>query len=318
MRTRRCALAALTTAGLLWGTTVPLTKLAVGWLGPGWLTVVRFSVAALLLAGPARRHLRTALTPTVLGWGAAGYGLVIVLQNAGVARTSVSHAALLVGTTPVLVALIALGLGRGRARALSWVGFAVALAGVGLVALDGGGGATRTGDALVLLSLVLCAAYVVAQPRVLAGRDPVAVTAAQLAAGAAVALPIAGWFDGAPLAPPGPVALLVLAGLIVGGTLAPFTLFAYGQVRVAPEVAGAFLNLEPLVGAVAGAVAFGDPLGVPQVLGGGAILGGIALSAAPLLRRTPLMRRAGFLDSTTTVYRHLAHPGPRQRPSPTP
>jgi O-acetylserine/cysteine efflux transporter len=38
----------------------------------------------------------------------------------------------------------------------------------------------------------------------------------------------------------------------VGGTLLPFTLFAYAQGRVSPEVAGAFLNLEPLVGAVAG------------------------------------------------------------------
>src|SRR5262249_12252212 len=144
MRTPRAALAALTAAGLLWGTTVPLTKLSVGWLGPGWLTVVRFAVAAALLAiGPARRHLRGAVTPSVLPWGAVGYGLVIVLQNAGVARTSVTHAALLVGTTPVLVALMALGLGRGRARLLSWIGFGVALGGVGLVAFDGGGGATR-------------------------------------------------------------------------------------------------------------------------------------------------------------------------------
>jgi O-acetylserine/cysteine efflux transporter len=197
MRNRR-AILALTAAGLLWGTTVPLTKLAVGWLGPGWLTVVRFAAAALLLAWPARRHLRSALTPAIVAWGAVGYGLVVVLQNAGVARTSVSHAALLVGTTPVLVALIALGSGRGRAEGISWVGFAIALGGTGLIAAAGGGSATRTGDALVLGSVVLSAAYVVAQPRVLAGRDPVAVTAVQLGAGALVALPIAGWFDGAP------------------------------------------------------------------------------------------------------------------------
>jgi drug/metabolite transporter (DMT)-like permease len=316
MRTRHAALAALTTAGLMWGTTVPLTKLAVGWLGPGWLTVVRFTVAALLLAGPARRHLRAALTPAVLGWGAVGYGLVIVLQNAGVARTSVSHAALLVGTTPVFVAFIALGLGRGRAGALSWIGFAAALGGVGLVALDGGGGATRSGDGMVLVALLLSATYVVAQPRLLAGRDPVAVTAVQLAAGALVALPIAGWFDGAPPAPPGPVALLVLAGLILGGTLVPFTLFAIGQSRVTPEVAGAFLNLEPLVGVVAGALAFGDPLGVPQVLGGTAILGGIALSAAPLLRTRPAPARRPTSVRLAPVPARLAPVPARLAPAP--
>ena len=76
---------------------------------------------------------------------------------------------------------------------------------------------------------------------------------------------------------------------LAAGTLLPFTLFAYGQSRVSPEVAGAFLNIEPLVGAVAGIVVFADPFGVAQAVGGGAIIGGIALSMLPLLR--PARRR---------------------------
>ena len=47
---------------------------------------------------------------------------------------------------------------------------------------------------------------------------------------------------------------------------------------MAPELAGAFLNLEPLVGTAAGALAFGDPFGTGQLLGALAILVGIALS----------------------------------------
>ena len=43
---RRHAVAALIAAGLLWGTTVPLSKLALAWLSPGWLTAVRFGLAA--------------------------------------------------------------------------------------------------------------------------------------------------------------------------------------------------------------------------------------------------------------------------------
>src|SRR5262245_15843348 len=115
MRTNRyLPIVALTTAGLLWGTTVPMTKVALGWLGPTWLTVARFAIAALPLAVVARRHLRAALTPAVAAWGAVGYGAVIMAQNAGIARTSVSHAALLVGSIPILVALLAVGLGRSR------------------------------------------------------------------------------------------------------------------------------------------------------------------------------------------------------------
>jgi hypothetical protein len=62
----------------------------------------------------------------------------------------------------------------------------------------------------------------------------------------------------------------------------PFTLFAWAQARISPAVAGAFLNLEPLVGVALGVAAFGDPLGVPQIVGGMAILAGIGLNAVPL------------------------------------
>ena len=46
---RRHAVAALIAAGLLWGTTVPLSKLALAWLSPGWLTATRFGLAAAVL-----------------------------------------------------------------------------------------------------------------------------------------------------------------------------------------------------------------------------------------------------------------------------
>ncbi len=261
-----------------------MSKVALDWLGPSWLTVVRFTVATVPLAVLARRHLRAALTPAVAGWGAAGYGLVIVAQNAGIARTSVSHAALLVGSVPILVALMAVALGH-KVRPIAWAGFVVALAGVGLVAADGGGSATLSGDALVVASLVLSAAFVVAQPRLLDGRDPMAVTAVQFGAAALVALPLAGWLDPLPAAPHSAAGPLTVAGLIVGGTLLPFTLFAYGQARVSPELAGGFLNLEPLVGAIAGLVVFDDPAGVAQLLGGVAILTGIGLTILPLVRK---------------------------------
>jgi drug/metabolite transporter (DMT)-like permease len=302
MRTNRVLpLLALAGAGVLWGTTVPSTKLALGWLGPGWLTVTRFALAALLLLWPARRGLRAACTPAVLGWGALGYGAVILIQNVGIARTSVSHAALLVGAVPILVALAAVGLtavGLGQARVgrLSWLGFTVALAGVVLVAA-GRDGATLTGDGLVLISVALSAAFVVAQPRLLAGRDPLAVTAVQFAAAAVtavvavavstavVAVPATGVLGGAPTGWPATGPAIAVLGLVVGGTLVPFTLFAYGQARVAPELAGAFLNLEPLVGAAAGALAFGDPVGPGQLAGGTAILGGIGVTVVAALAR---------------------------------
>src|SRR6516162_3653090 len=140
---RRRAVAALTAAGLLWGTTVPLSKLALGWLPPGWLTFVRFGLAAAVLLTAARRRLRGACTLPVLASGAAGYGGSVVIQNAGITRTSVSHAALLVGAAPVLVAIVAALWHRTVARPVAWAGFAVSLAGVGLVHGGADPGAAR-------------------------------------------------------------------------------------------------------------------------------------------------------------------------------
>ena len=302
---RRHAVAALIAAGLLWGTTVPLSKLALQWLSPGWLTAVRFGLAAAVLLVVARRRgLRRAFTPAVLAAGAVGYGGSVMVQNAGISRTSVTHAALLLGAAPVLVAIIAAVWHRTVARPVAWVGFVVSLGGVGLVtAGGGGGGATPAGDGLVLASLVLSATLTVAQGRLLAGRDPVAVTAVQFLGAALGTLPAAALTEGAPAAPGGAGPVLAVVALTAAGTLLPFTLFAFGQSRVSAEVAGAFFNLEPLVGAIAGAAAFGDPVGLAQVGGGVAILAGIGLSSLPLLttRRTAPHRQAVTTEPLAAV-----------------
>jgi O-acetylserine/cysteine efflux transporter len=301
---RRTAIFALAAAGALWGLTVPLSKLALGWLDGFWLAFGRFGLAAPLLAMLARRELRGALSGRVAAWGALGYGVVIVLQNAGIARTSVSHAALIVGAVPALVALISLSLGRARVGRQAWLGFALALAGVGLVAGEGGSGASAGGDALVLASAVLSAAFIIAQPGLLAGRDATAVTAVQMAAGALAALPCALAFGSAPTLPPAAGPGIAAAGLALAGTLLPMALFAHGQARVAPELAGAFVNLEPLVGAGIGALAFHDVFGSTQAGGALAVLVGIALSALP--------RNAGTAVRTAA----RAARTPRRRPAP--
>jgi drug/metabolite transporter (DMT)-like permease len=276
MTQRRTAITALTAAGLLWGLTVPLSKLSMGWLGPAWLTVVRFTIAGALLACVNRRDLRAALTPRVAVAGAAGFGAVILLQNAGIERTSVSHAAVLLGTAPMFVALATAVARRRLPSARAAAGYRLALAGIALVAGHGGAGATVAGDSLVLVSAAVSALLIVCQPRLLAGRDPVAVTAVQFAAAAVVALPVALTTRAVDLAGAHPGPVLAVTGLSVVGTL---LLFAFGQSRVPAELAGAFVNLEPVVGAALGWLAFGNRLGPMQAAGAVAVLGGIALSA---------------------------------------
>lgn len=277
-------IAALAGAGVLWGLTVPLSKLALPWLAPAWLTSVRFLIAIPVLGVAGRHGLRQALKPGVAGAGALGFGAVLILQNAGIARTSVSHAALLVGAVPVLVALIAAARGHASRRPLIWLGYALALIGIGLVAGHGGGGASDQGDLLVLASAVFSAVFIYLQPRVLGDRDPAAVTAVQFAGGLLLSAPLALLTEPAPAASASGGSLAAVASLAVVGTVLPFWMFAYGQSKVSAQQAGVYVNLEPVVGAAVGWLAFGNPATVVQLLGAAGVVLGIVLSGLPEAR----------------------------------
>jgi drug/metabolite transporter (DMT)-like permease len=287
---RRLIFPALIAAGILWGTTVPLSKLALGWLPPGWLAFVRFALAAAVLMVASRSRLRAACSPGILISGGLGYGGSVLLQNLGIDRTSVTHAALLIGATPVMVAVIAALLGHSVARPLAWAGFALSLAGVAFIAGGQGAGSTLGGDGLVLASQLASAGFTVSQARLLRGRDPIAVTGLQLMAAAVLVLPIALTTEHHAAGPVSASALLATIGLVIAGTVGPTALFAFGQSRVSADIAGAFLNVEPLVGAMLGVVMFASPVGIVQVAGGAAIVAGIALSSFQVIRSERLRR----------------------------
>ncbi len=204
----------------------------------------------------------------------------MLLQNIGIDHTSVSHGAIIVGALPAVVALVAAATGGGRSRPLVWLGYGVALVGVVLVAKGGGGGATGFGDMLVFASVLLSGVFIALQPKLLKGQDAAAVTAVQFLAAESVALPVALLGRGLH-APAAPAPVISFAALALVGTVLPFWLFAYGQSRVSPAFAGAFVNLEPLVGAVVGWVAFSDPVGAWQLIGAVAVIVGILISLLP-------------------------------------
>jgi len=258
--------------------TLPLSAVALRGVAPAALVSIRFGCAASILAVIARRgSLRAELTWRIAWWGVLGYGAVVLTQCEGVERTSLSHAAVLGGIVPVLVVLIAIARGSKRPSALGTLGLLGAVGGAGLFT-SGGGHASLAGDALVLLAGVCFSFYIVAQPALLAGRDAVAVTAVQMGAASIVLAPIALFAEPAPHIS-GSIALALL-GLVVVGSLLPFALYAWGQTRVPHELAGAFLNVEALVGGLIGVVAFHNQMGLAQVLAVALIAAGLLLVAA--------------------------------------
>jgi drug/metabolite transporter (DMT)-like permease len=146
----------------------------------------------------------------------------------------------------------------------------------------GGGDASLAGDLLVLASAALTALFIEAQSRLLRGRDAAAVTAVQMSAAAVVLLPIAWRWRGCRsrrrLPPRRPSRSPRWSS---SGRCCPSCSTPPGRRGVPAELAGRVRQVEPLVGAMVGAVLFHDVFGAAQTLGATAILGGILLSLVP-------------------------------------
>ena len=163
------------------GTTVPLSKLALAWLA-GLAGRRRFGLAAaVLLAVAAGRSAGGAARGVHAGADRPGAGLRRFGRGAERwHRADQRHprrAADRGGAGDGRV--IAAVWHRAVAPPVAWAGFVVSLAASAWSPSAAVGGATLAGDGLVVVSLFLSAAVTVAQGRLLAGRDPVAVTAVQ-------------------------------------------------------------------------------------------------------------------------------------------
>ena len=157
-------LAALLTV-LIWGTTFISTKVLLEDFQPVEILFFRFllGLAALYLVLP--RPLR-GTTPrqelTFAGAGLCGICLYYLLENIALTDTLASNVGAIVSVSPFFTALLARWfLGQeGKLRATFLVGFAVAMGGIALISLGGGGlQLNPVGDLLALLAALVWAFY---------------------------------------------------------------------------------------------------------------------------------------------------------------
>jgi drug/metabolite transporter (DMT)-like permease len=284
---------ALSLACILWGSAFYFAKIALVELSVVEVLVYRFGLAAPILAGilvharsmPAGRDIWLILLTGVL-CVPIGY----VIHFAGLDRTSVTHASLLVGVAPIFLAVTASLLGLERIGMTAWT--AVMLSSVGMVVMIGlpGGDGDFTGDMLILLSMVISTAWILLSQRLARRLGALVATAWILLVGTLALTPFA--LASGPL----PIDLsaqtwFAIAALSLGGTIVAFLLWNWGASRHSAGSAGVFLNLEPVVGGLMGVVLLGEAAGVSGVIGGG-----IILSAAVLATRSPAPPCAAILE----------------------
>jgi drug/metabolite transporter (DMT)-like permease len=292
---KRRAFIALAAAGSIWGTGFLFGKWALTELSVGHLVMYRFLFATLGFAPATWRGLRRPETRIaradlglVLVAALVGVPIQFLLQFAGLARTTVSHASLMVGILPVLLGAGAALFAHERVTPTRWIALVASTIGAGLIALEAstgeaGGHASVAGDALVVVSLIAAVVWILVSQRLMkVGRDysPLATSAYIITAGTVM---LCVWVLATEGLPPIRLSLRTWISLAAIGLLATTVttyLWNWGLARVPASQAGVFVNLEPVVGSILGVMVLHDVLGPYAILGGLLVIGSAVFVAA--------------------------------------
>lgn len=286
---RRGGVAAVVAACVLWGASFPLAKVALGALSPAHLVLLRFALAApvfVLLAARRGSLPRGRDMGLVVLTGVLCVPVTYLVQFAGLARTSVTSASLLVAVATPVLALAGWLVDRERLTGRIWLAVALSTTGAAVMVGVPGPGRTLLGDALVLGSVLMSVAWVLASKRLVRRHGASVATSWILLAGTLVLAPVVLATDGPPPLALSPGVWLALIGLALGSTVGAFVLWNLGLARMESGRAAVYLNLEPVVGAGLGVAAFGDVVGLSLAAGGLLVLVGAVL-ASTRRRRGP-------------------------------
>jgi drug/metabolite transporter (DMT)-like permease len=286
--------AACALAGSLWGTGFYFGRLALNEMSVEHMVLYRFAFACLgmlpvALFNLGKVHLTAAEVRTLLISAALGVPVQFLLQFHGLARTTVSHASLMVGAMPVLLAAAATLFAGESLDGFGWLALAGSTAGAALIVLGGHRGPaaqgqpTLVGDLLVVASLFTSLAWILISKKLMESHSPPVVTAYTiLSGGLMLAVWVLGpWLVGPlisrPVVPPpfAHVSPAAWAALAASGLLCTATttlLWNWAIHHVPASRAGVFLNIEPALGSWLGVQLLGEHLGPYAWVGGALIL----------------------------------------------
>ena len=286
-RHRTLGFLAAALASSFWGCGFFFGKIALAEMNVGAMVLYRFLFATLGLLPLLITHrpgFNAAEWRLLLFGSFLGVPLQFLLQFKGLSLTTVSHAALMVGTMPVILAVGATIFAKERLNALGWSALVLSTAGAALIALGGqlalGGrhnasanGPSLTGDLLVVVSLFIALFWILFNKRLMELHSHIVVTAYGIAAGTLMLAFYVPFAYGPP--PIHGVSLKAWAALAASGLLCTATttlLWNWGMTQVPASQAGVLLNMEPLIGSLLGVFLLSEHLGGLAWLGGGMIL----------------------------------------------
>jgi len=281
VKNRALGFGAAALASSLWGCGFYFGKIALAEMGFAHMVLYRFLFAMVPLVPLLLTH-RPGLNRREWGILAVasflGIPLQFLIQFYGLSLTTVSHASLMVGMMPVILAVGAAIFAHERMDAVGWAALAGSTTGAALIALGGkhragAGEATLAGDLLVVVSLGIALGWILMNKQLMGRHSAVVVTAYGLLLGT---LMLGVWVPLRYGMPPvhgiSTKAWLALAASGVLCTATTTLLWNWGMTQVPASQAGVLLNMEPLIGSLLGVLALGEHLGASAWVGGGLIL----------------------------------------------
>ena len=286
----------LLAANLVFATGYAVSRIVLADVGPATLGLARVLIGGAPLLAWAAWHGRSAPRRRwtvgdrirVAFMGVVGFALAFALGNWGLAHSTASNAALLITVEPTTLLVLAPLLLGERLSGRETLGAVLTLLGAVVVVVDGVPGLTRSlmphwrDDLLLILSGVAYAAYSLLGQGVLT-RHPVArVTAHSVVWGAVSIAPLAAheWHAGPP---PAWTATAVVGTLYLGVVITAlgYAVWNWCLERVGAARVAAFVNVQPLAGALLGVWWLHEPL-TPFLVGGGLlIVAGLHLTVKP-------------------------------------
>ena len=273
-------------AVVMWGLAPVATRGAVAHLAPVPLLVLRLGLATLVLlpwAMPVFRRLRPRPAGRLAAAGALGFIGYNLPVTVGLQWLSASTAGLLLATEPVWVMVLGYVFLAERAGARTWLGSAVALGGVAVLAgrgaLPGADGyRTLAGAGLVLGGTLAFGAYtIVLRPLSQAYGVPGA-TAASTVVGTVPYLAFAGTLSVPRLGRLTPSVWGELAFLALGSSVAGMLLWNRAVLSAGTTRVSLLLYLEPVVSVLGAVIFLGEHVTLATMAGGLLILAGVAVA----------------------------------------
>jgi len=274
----------------LWAVNLTVIKIGLRTLSPHSFNAIRLVLASLayiavLAASPGK----FSLARKGDGWKAAGLGLLGITGYQlffiqAINGMSASTASVILGTSPVFIALLATFLGQERITLAGWVGILFSFAGFLLVVSGENGGfvfawSALRGAGLILLANVCWAGYTVFSKPALDRNSPLRLAAVGTVVGTLLYLPFAARdlaaLDWTKISWQGWGAILY-SGLV--SIFLCFVLWYQSVQKVGSAKTGVYGNLTPVLAIFFAGIVLGERLTGVQAIGAAITLAGVYLT----------------------------------------